>query len=510
MIAIYTLMRSLRLSAFAVNILSKKPLRLSAFAVNILSKKPLRLSAFAVNYLRMKTLIFLLIFTLPVTLQAQTITISGNAQKRVFEKVRIKVYADQFSHLKKTIAETLTDEKGNFSLSFDYSKTNYAYLSVELLEGEFYLVPGADYQFNVLPDTAQKGSVYDQLPLQFTIKIDDGGLNNNLMRYNAMYNSFVLNHFNQIYRSRSLVVIEDFRKTVNQTFAGFNNTYFDNYVKYSLAQLIWVSKKKSTKTIVSEYFAGKPVLFNNIQYTDFFRDIFKEYVVATFYAKHYNGLVEAVFKGSLNDMEHIFMQDELLAGDTQLRELVLMQTIAGFYRNPDFSAKGVLQILKQMEKSGKTKEVRSIASNYITRLKHLSYGTPAPDFNLPVSSGKTYSPADFKGRVTILDFMKTDCKVCLAHFDFLKDMSSRMGSKLRIVVLVYGDHPEKIKQLLRQEGLDWTVLYVGKRTDILDEYDVKIFPTYVLLKPDASIGLAPASMADENLENEVLRLLQKK
>jgi hypothetical protein len=105
--------------------------------------------------------------------------------------------------------------------------------------------------------------------------------------------------------------------------------------------------------------------------------------------------------------------------------------------------------------------------------------------------------------------MKTDCKICLAHLDFLKDMSSRMGSKLKIVVLVYGEHPEKISFLLKQQGLDWPVLYVGKRTDILDMYDVKIFPTYILLNPDATIGLAPASMADENLEKEVTRLINK-
>jgi hypothetical protein len=82
-----------------------------------------------------------------------------------------------------------------------------------------------------------------------------------------------------------------------------------------------------------------------------------------------------------------------------------------------------------------------------------------------------------------------------------------MGSKLKIVILAYGQHPEKISQLLRQRGIDWQVLYVGKRIDVLNDYQVKVFPTYIILNPDATIGLAPASMADENLESEVMRIL---
>ncbi len=456
------------------------------------------------------TLIISLLLILPVILVAQPVSISGRAQGRVFEKVQVKVYADQFSHLKKSIAQTITDEEGNFSLSFDYSEINFAFLSVELLEGEFYLVPGSAYNVDVFPDTLKKGSVYDRLPLQFSINAKDGGLNDNLARFNVMYNTFVTNHFKEIYQSRSLTVVNDFRKKVEDAFAGFNNDYFRAYTQYSLAQLEWVSRKKSTKTIVNDYFAGKPVLYNNIQYTDFFKEVFKEYVVSRFYAGYYGKLVEAVRAGSFEGVDTVLNNDVVLAKNEPIRMLALMQMLTGFYRNPEFSDKGILKILIHIKQYGEIKKIREIAANYIIRLTHLAPGTPAPEFQLPVSGGKNYSPKDFRGQEVIFDFMKSDCNICLAHFDFLADLSSRMGSKLRIVVLVYGEHPEKVAQLLKQRGLDWTVLYVGKRTDILEKYDVKIFPTYIILNPDATIALAPASMADENLENELMHVLKKK
>ena len=449
----------------------------------------------------------MIISVLPLFLYAQPINIDGKAQGRVFEKVQIKVYADQFSHLRKTIAETITDDEGNLSLTFDYPQTDYAWISVELLEGEFYLTPGANYTFDVFPDTVRKGSVYDQLPLQFNMQANDDDLNDNLARFNAMYNSFVVNHFNEIYRSRDLTIIYHLRKKVEDTFKDENNNYFNTYVKYSLAQLEWVSKKKSTNTIVSEYFFDKPIHYNNIQYTDFFRSLFQEYVVSKFYGKYFGQLVESVHKGSLEELEQILLLDEKLAADSKIRELVLMQLVSGFYNEPDFSKKGVLEILSKLSKSSSIKFHREIAGNYIKKLSRLAPGTPAPHFELPVSSGKLFSPENFKGQVVIFDFMKSDCQVCLAHFDFLADLSSRMGSKLKIVILAYGQHPEKISQLLRQRGIDWQVLYVGKRIDVLNDYQVKIFPTYIILNSDATIGLAPASMADENLESEVIRIL---
>ena len=455
------------------------------------------------------SLLYLLLFAImPSVLVAQRISIRGKAQGRIFEQVRVKVYADQFSHLKKTIAQTLTDEKGNFSFTLDYNNTNYAWLSVELLDGEFYLKPDASYQFDVFPDTVTKGSVYDQLPLQFSMKANDDGLNDHLQKFNIMYNTFVVNHFNEIYRSRDLSIIYKLRKAVEEQFAEVTDNYFNTYAKYSLAQLEWTSKKKSNKSIIEEYFAGKPIHYHNIQYTDFFHSIFKAYVVQQFYGRYFNQLVKVVYDGSLSEFQKVFLNDSLLAGDAKLRELVMMQTVAGFYGNPDFSDEGVIKILNQLQEKVKDEKHKEIANNYISRLTHLALGTPAPKFDLPVSSGKTYSPDDLKGQVTILDFLKTDCQVCLAHLDFLKDLSSRMGSKLKIVMLVYGEHPEKITLLLKQQGLDWPVLYVGKRIDVLDAYDVKIFPTYIILNPDATIGLAPASMADENLENEVQRVLR--
>ena len=452
--------------------------------------------------------LFVFFALIPSVLVAQTVTIRGNAQGRIFEQVRIKVYADQFSHLKKTVAQTLTDEDGNFSLTFECNNTNYAWLSVELLDGEFYLKPGASYRFDVFPDTATKGSVYDQLPLPFNMTANDDGLNDNLQKFNSMYNTFVMNHFNELYRSRDLSIIFQLRKSIEEEFSAVNNSYFNIYVKYSLAQLEWTSKKRSDKSIIKEYFVDNPIYYNNIQYTDFFHSIFKEYVVQQFYGRFFNQLVKAVYDGSLAEFQDVFLNDSLLASDTALRELVMMQTAFGFYGNPDFSNRGVIKILNRLKNRVKDARHKEIAQNYILRLLHLAPGTPAPEFELPVSSGKTYSPSDFKGQVTVLDFMKTDCRVCLAHLDFLKDLSSRMGSKLKIVMLVYGEYPEKITMLLKQQGLDWPVLYVGKRVDVLDAYDVKIFPTYIILNPDATIGLAPASMADENLENEVQRILR--
>jgi peroxiredoxin len=457
---------------------------------------------------KIKVLLFIVLWLFNLNFaNAQVVNIKGVAEGRSFEKVRVLTYTDQFSRFKQTVASSITDENGYFSLSFNHSFTDYAFLSIELLEGEFYLKPDANYDFIVYPDTVDKGSVFDKLPLQFSLTADDKGLNSNISEFNVLYNRFLIEEFKKIYYSRDKDVVEAFKLKVKSTFNNVTDDYFDNYVTYSYAQLYWISKTKSNNIIAKEYFIDKPVRYNNIQYTDFFKSFFNDYVTQKFYQKYFNELREAVFRGSLNQVDNILKSDELLKSSDTVRELVLMNALAGFYRDKNFSKKGVLSVFNDVKENSFIEFHRKIAGNYIKKLTFLSYGTKAPEFELPTSQGKSLSLSSFKGNFVVLDFLKADCNICLQQIDFLKSLKNKLGGKVVILMMVYGEDAEKISLLLRKDKISWPVLYVGKRIDILDNYGVKVFPNYVIINPDGTIGMAPASLADESLSADLNRIM---
>jgi len=220
----------------------------------------------------------LLFVLISLSAVSQNVVITGEAKGQPNKIVRVIVYSDQFSNMQKTIAQTVTNKQGEFNLKLNVTETQFAFLAFGLEKGEFYLSPNATYHFNIFIDTASVNeSIFDKLPLNFTLVANDGGIQQSIEDYNLLYNDFVFNNVNSIYKSRNKIVVTNFVDSTHQKYKNDNNKYVKDYVDYSLAWLLWLSRKENNAKVLKKYFVNKPVLYNNIQFTDFFKDFFKNY-----------------------------------------------------------------------------------------------------------------------------------------------------------------------------------------------------------------------------------------
>lgn len=451
-----------------------------------------------------RILAFVLLLTFYVT-AAQDTEVSGTALGHPGELVRVKVYTDQFSRLDSTLASAETDAWGNFSLTFPLEKTDYAFLTLGLKEGEFYLEPGYAYRAFIRSDTVQ-GSVFDQLPLQFDLKEENRGLNSMIEEFNFDYNTFILQHQKQLLRAKPDKLITEFINREKSKFSDelHENEYFKNYLTYSFASLEWISKVKSDTTILEEYIIGKDVLYENIAYTDLFRDFFKEYFkdLKTF---DYPALVDAFNKGSLSYIDSLVQQDKWLAKDGQVRQLAMMQLMARNYYNKDIDHQKILEIFTEIEKSGNNVRNKTIAGNFKRKLLKLGYGTKAPVFALKNEAGKKVSLEDFAGKFVLLDFITSDCRPCLYDMKKLQDIQAQFETKLEVVVIV-ADRGAVKTELPVNSG-HFHTLYLGKQLLLLEDYEIRTYPAYIILNPDGTVAMAPAPLPDENLDVFVERFI---
>lgn len=63
-------------------------------------------------------------------------------------------------------------------------------------------------------------------------------------------------------------------------------------------------------------------------------------------------------------------------------------------------------------------------------------GRRAPGFSLPDSTFKQYDPQDFRGRILVLDFMRTDCPHCRVFSGVLEQVKAKYGDKVMILSIV--------------------------------------------------------------------------
>ncbi len=445
-------------------------------------------------------------FLAACTTGAQNTEVSGTALGRPGELVRVLVYADQFSLLDSTLASAETDVWGNFSLSFSCDKTEYAFLALGLKKGEFYMEPGLAYRAFVRADTV-KGSVFDQLPLQFDLEEGSGNLNKMIGEFNFDYNTFILQHQKQLLRAKSDKLINDFIVREKTRFANelSGNAYFNDYVAYSFASLEWISKIKSDTAILEEYFTGREVLYENIAYTEFFRDFFKQYF-KNLKAFDYPVLVSTMNRGELFYIDSLLQQDKWLEKDGRVRELALMLLLARNYYNKDVGKEKVLNIFTEIEKTGNYDRNRIVAGNFKRKLLKLDYGSKAPLFELKNTQGQRVALSDFKGKFVLLNFVTSRCKPCFFNFQKMEQIQSGFENKLEVVVVVSDEKAEKVIPYVKDTRFH--LLSLENNILLLEDYEIKTYPTFIIINPDGTIAMAPAPLPDENLDVYIERFMQ--
>ena len=87
-------------------------------------------------------------------------------------------------------------------------------------------------------------------------------------------------------------------------------------------------------------------------------------------------------------------------------------------------------------------------------------GRRAPGFALPDSSMQYRDLNDYRGKVVLLDFMKTSCPHCIVLAKTLDRVKKKYGSKIVVLsVVLPPDTTRTVKTFLADNNLDMTVLF---------------------------------------------------
>lgn len=448
----------------------------------------------------MKSILVLLFIISQIFLNAQSIVITGIAENQPEKLIRLISYSDQFSMLENTVDSKHTYDDGSFKLEGDFKQTEMVLLALGLEKSELIIEPGKSYNLRILYDTSgNEKSIYEQSPLQYEF-IETNELNSRLHEFNTMYNTFLLSNFNSIYRSRTNTIINEFREETDKRFNGYKNHYFLDYVKYKVASLELASRKKNENKLIEEYFLSKDILYFNIEYSSLFKEVFNNYLTSGLGGIDYAQLEEMVnYSTNFKSLDKLISDgNPLLSGDQRLRELIAIVGLAKLYNTRGFNTSNIIKYLRQIERNSTFNEHRQIAGNYIIKLQNLSYGSKAPDINMVDLTGQKIHLQNQDDRFTLLSFMQNDCNVCISYISYLDELRLMFKGKLQNISLVNGEISAIVK-FMEERGYEWTVLEVDNLI-LFEDYDVKVYPTYVLINPDGSIALIPTPMPDENLE----------
>ena len=454
-----------------------------------------------------RRIITLILSLLVVAASAQNVTITGRSNK-ANALIRLFVYEDLVNETGILLNQSQTDAKGNFILEGNVKQNLPARIYVGLEPVDLVLTPNANYDIEIIvPEKKEDVSYFEkELPTIRVKRATDKGIYRQVIYSEEIINGYMMEHFNQIYRGRQLRYIDSIQNTINREVPDIKSDYVKNHNRYKIAAIKLGISTDGGKKIIKDYFDGQPVLYTQNAYIDLFKELFDNYFNSAVYDSHLLsdafGEGPAAFKKYLNT-------DPLMANNPRLAELITiynLQKLCYGDRGTSRLAKDHLNYIK-----GQTKyaEHKTIISDFFAKYDRLAPGTAATDFTLKNGDGKEVSLSDYKDRLVLLQFVDGNSPVAEHQFAELRSLHNQWRDSVQILTIATHEKMDFFKQQFAEKKQDWPLLDLGEQILLLEAYNVRTFPEYILIKRNNKIGEAPAPSPERYLGERVTKMYGK-
>jgi peroxiredoxin len=84
----------------------------------------------------------------------------------------------------------------------------------------------------------------------------------------------------------------------------------------------------------------------------------------------------------------------------------------------------------------------------------------APGFSLPSSTDRQEDLADYRGRIVLIDVMKTDCPHCTGFARILQQVADRYGNRVAVLSIAPApDSPTTVGKFIAENKLTFPILF---------------------------------------------------
>jgi cytochrome c biogenesis protein CcmG/thiol:disulfide interchange protein DsbE len=108
-------------------------------------------------------------------------------------------------------------------------------------------------------------------------------------------------------------------------------------------------------------------------------------------------------------------------------------------------------------------------------------GTPAPDFTLPSTTGKTVRLSDLRGHPVVLAFYASWCHPCEEELPVLQEFANRDGDRLRVIGVNFRDLASDSAAFIRRLHVTYPALVDDPSAPTGGRYGVRGIPQTIFI-----------------------------
>lgn len=456
----------------------------------------------------MRSLFILLILTLGVHSSfAKKVKLFGQHAAYANTQIKVLCYDDAFSKTEKQLAILQLDKQGQFSVEIEIAETQMVFLPLGVFRGYFFAESGKEYQLSLPPrrdlSPAQKIDPFfepQDLLLGFR-NADKNGLNSLIRQFDNQFDNFINQNFDGIYKQRSRSVGLGFAKEMKSDYAHVKNAYFQVYLKYRLGFLEYLASPEAYISLENKYFANQALELNNTAYTTLFRKVYDNSLGSAFHRREKSRFNKALDSSDPYSGLDKAMQTYSVYQDTNFRDLLLAKAVFDGTENAVLTRRKAIGILQKINQNSQNSRVSQLTKNYLAKLSHLLKNTTVPNFKVGNIALENY-----KGKYLYLNFCNTTNSVWERDLEMLKKLKESFGKDIEFLSLASDLDPVRFKNRLKQKEITWPIVQIDKENSILEDYKIKVFPTYIIINPEGNVYQYPARGPHDGVEKIFVKI----
>jgi peroxiredoxin len=460
------------------------------------------------NSWRKKILFLLIILTCGFKfLSAQSIVIKGSAPDYQGDKIVFYAYSDQITYIEEELGNCTVNRNGDFICVLSLNEPRKIFANLDIYYCYLYVEPDLTYEIK-LPAKEKKTKAqllnpyfkakeihlgvvnYDEKELNYLIRTFDD-------MYDPAFNALAF----KVYTQSEITGLDSSINNLSEPYINIQHQFFNNYIRFKLALLKHITYQNKSVSISKSTILDDEIFYNNPAYMDLFNQIF--YLFFNYLTRLSEGeVIHQIIDAdkSLIQLTETINRTGLFSNDS-FKELVILKGMYDELYSNTFSKEALLTILDSLMIATNIHENREIAGNIKCKVTKLMTGYKPPDFELYTLDSVLTELSNLKGKYVYLNFCTSLSYNCLNHFEILKNLFQKYHDRLNVVTILVYDDPEKIRKIIKEKDYPWLFLFPEKESKVLNDYNIKAFPTYYLLDPEGILVMSPALSPTENFEN---------
>lgn len=435
------------------------------------------------------------------TVKAQTVTIQGYAPYYKGKTVYVSTDKDFITYTPQQLAAIRVNDSGKFTFQLDSLKyCTHLDITIGNYKADMYAVPGNLYQVEFpAPDSDHYQNPYVQHSVNLIFFIHDTlEVNSLIMDFNDQFDKYWLKNYQYYVKGAASRSLDSFYNAMITRYKNINNPDFSGYMTYTIAEME-SNILEGQKSLGEKYIQGKPILYNNYEYMQFFNDYFKDYMKNFTFSMEGGDISKFINKVDYPDLVEVMKINHLLRNDS-LCELVILKGLYEFYYSGDYDKENIKLLLQTIESTTKIAQDKMIAEDMLASFSGVIRGGDAPDFALKTAQGDVSSILDYRGKYTYIAFFKTNSTASVSQLEVVPALYKRYKKKINFVFISEDDNYSDLTNFLNtNKSFNWTFLW-DENHRTMQQYGVKSLPEYFLITPQGKFFRSPADDPSHGIE----------